>query len=108
MRIKKERIGWKPMKEDKETMRLYQLHHMHHFNKNKRVVHEVHHCCAFLRKDLVGGRYEIYHVLEKGRLWHCLKLEAGKTVPTIFYDHAKKSYKTKLIKIHGKIHYRII
>lgn len=108
MRVKKEKIIWKPMKEDKETMRLYQFHHMHHFNKNKRIAHEVHHCYAFCRKDMTGKKYEIYHILEKERLWHCLKLEAGKTAPTIIYDHAKKTYKIKPIKIHGKTHYRII
>jgi hypothetical protein len=108
MRIKKEKIAWKPAKEDRETVRLYQLHHMHHFTKNKKIVHEVHHCYAFFRKDMAGKKYEICHVSEKGRLWHCIKVETGKTAPVVIYDHAKKSYKIKPIKIHGKIHHGII
>ena len=108
MRIKKEKITWKPTKEDKETMRLYQLHHMHHFNKNEKVAHEIHHCYAFSKKNMSGKKYGIYHILEKGHLWHCLKLEIGKTAPTTIYDHAKRIYKIRPIKIYGKIHHRII
>lgn len=108
MRIKQEKIAWKPTKEDKETTRLYQLHHMHHFNKNKRVAHEIHHCYVFLKKDMSGKKYEIYHILEKSHLWHCLKLKTGKIAPTTVYDHAKRVYKIKPIKIYGKTHYRII
>jgi len=108
VRIKTEKIIWKPMKEDKETTRLYQLHHIHHFNKNNRIVHEVHHCYAFAGKDMLGQKYEIYHVLDKNRLWHCLKLDLGRTAPVIIYDHAKRAYKIRPIKIHGKTHHRII
>jgi len=108
MRVKKEKITWKPVKESKEAMRLYQLHHIHHFNKNKRITHEIHHCYAFSRRDMSGGKYEIYHAAEKGHLWHCLKLRMGEIAPVMIYDHAKKSYKIRPIKIHGKTHYRII
>lgn len=108
MRIKKEKITWKPIKEDKETMRLYQLHHMHHFNKNKKVAHEIHHCYVFPRRNVSGKKYEIYHALKRNHLWHCLKLKTGKTAPDTVYDHAKRIYKIKPIKIYEKIHYRII
>ncbi|MDP2923709.1 MAG: hypothetical protein Q8O30_08355 [Candidatus Omnitrophota bacterium] len=108
MRIKKEKKAWKPIKEDKEATRLYQLHHMHHFNKNKKVVHEIHHCYVFPERGMLGKKYEIYHILEKGHLWHCLKLEIDETAPAALYDHAKRIYKIRPIKIYGKIHYRII
>ena len=83
---------------------LYLIHHLHHFRSGKgRVIHEIHHCPLFSKKNKKGKRFNIKHLLKGDKLYHIL----GEDFSGIVFDHDNNSYKITPQKIKG-INYPLI
>lgn len=109
MRIAKEKLNWKSIKESEKEDKLYRLHHMHHFLKNKKVTHEIHHCFVFGEKQMRGEKFEVYHFVSGKDVFHCLRLNKKDAMPpAVVYDHADRKYKITPLTIYGKQVYKVI
>lgn len=83
---------------------LYLIHHLHHYKtKNGKVVHEIHHCFLFSKKNEEGEKFKVNHLLYKNKLYHILEEDFS----GILFDHANNSYKIFFQKIGG-INYPLI
>ncbi len=87
---------------EREQRRLYLVHHMHHFKKRTKgknvVVHDLHHCYLFSKKNMKGEKFKIGHLLFNNKIFHVLnKKHSG-----FLYDHENNKFKVKEIVIKNK------
>lgn len=84
---------------EEEQKRLYLVHHMHHFqDRNKKVIHDLHHCYLFTKKGMKGERFRMKHLLVKNNLFHVL----DKSFVGFLYDHKNNRFKIAERKIGDK------
>lgn len=83
---------------------LYLIHHLHHLKSEKDgIIHEIHHCFLFSKKNGRGEKFKVKHLLKGNRLYHIL----DKDFSGILFDHANNSYNIISQKIGG-VNYPLI
>lgn len=100
MKIQKEKNTYIEVVDDTP---LYGLHHMHHFEKGDEIVHELHHCFLFEKKNMKGRKFIISHEKIGSEVYHVVSPHVeGK-----LYDHANNVYEIKKIQVDDKEFCRI-
>ncbi len=102
--LKLEKRGKKYFKKsDDKYEKIYLVHHMHHFGSGNKVMHELHHCFLFEKKNMKGKKYFIIHKTYKNNIYHCI----SEKFEGILFDHANNKFNIMKKKIGNKLIYEI-
>ena len=94
----------KDLLSEKDQERLYLVHHMHHYPDKKEVIHELHHCFLFSKKNMSGDKYSLNHFMYAKKLYHVLN---KKSDTAVLYDHANREHMVGKLEVDDKTYYFI-